>query len=227
MNSRQGKALGLFGGTFDPLHIAHLRLAMEARETLGLDEVRFIPAGNPPLRNAPDCSPEHRLAMVERALADAPGYSVDASEVRNSANAAGPSYTVDTLERQRQQHGPRRPLVLLMGADAFARLETWHRWRDLFELAHIGVATRPGHTLKVGAGDTALDREYSARKGDSAAISGAAAGSIVAFAITSLEISATAIRRRLSDGLSIRYLVPDAVVDYIDEHQIYRTPHGH
>ena len=82
MNSRQGKALGLFGGTFDPLHIAHLRLAMEARETLGLDEVRFIPAGNPPLRDAPNCSPEHRLAMVERALADAPGYSVDASEVR-------------------------------------------------------------------------------------------------------------------------------------------------
>ena len=195
MNSRQGKALGLFGGTFDPLHIAHLRLAMEARETLGLD--------------------------------DAPGYSVDASEVRISANAPGPSYTVETLERQRQQHGPQRSLVLLMGADVFARLETWHRWRDLFELAHIGIATRPGHELKVGAGDTALDREYSARKGAAATISHAAAGSIVSFTITPLEISATAIRRRLSDGLSIRYLVPDAVVDYIDEHQIYRTPHGH
>jgi len=218
--------LGLFGGTFDPLHVGHLRLAIEAREALGLAGVCFIPAGNPALRDAaPHCSAAHRLAMVERALAAAPGFSIDASEVL--AAAPGPSYTVDTLERQRRLHGARRPLVLLLGADAFARLEAWHRWRELFELAHVAVATRPGHELRVGAGDTALDAEFAARKGSAADLGIAPAGRIVPFAITALEISATAIRRRLAAGLNARYLVPDAVLDYIDSHQIYRTPHGH
>ena len=152
-----------------------------------------------------------------------------------------------TLERQRRQHGAQRPLVLLLGADAFARLEQWHRWRELFELAHIAVATRPGHELKLGAdtapalqggrakdallavadGDTALNREYTTRHGTPADLAAAPAGRIVPFAITALEISASAIRRRLAQGLSVRYLVPDAVVDYIESHQIYRTPHGH
>ena len=224
-------ALGLFGGTFDPLHVGHLRLGLEAREALGLAEVCFIPAGSPPLREAPHCAAAHRLAMVERALAATPGFSVDATEALNPvtgpASSARPSYTVETLERQRRLHGPQRPLVLLLGADAFARLEAWHRWRDLFELAHVAVATRPGHELKVGAGDAPLDREFAARRGEAADLAGAPAGRIVAFAITALEISATAIRQRLARGLSVRYLVPDAVLDYIDAHQLYRTPHGH
>jgi nicotinate-nucleotide adenylyltransferase len=239
--------LGLFGGTFDPLHIAHLRLAIEAREELGLADVRFIPAGNPALRDAPHCPAVHRLAMVERALATMPGFSVDASEVLSAEAAPGPSYTIDTLERQRRLQGAQRPLVLLLGADAFARLEAWHRWRELFELAHIAVATRPGHELRVmrsgipgdGAGSlcvpgtplrgqvTALDREFAARRGAAADLAGAPAGRIVPFAITALEVSASAIRRRLAQGLSVRHLVPDAVLDYIDSHQIYRTQHGH
>ncbi len=229
--------LGLFGGTFDPLHVGHLRLAIEAREALGLAEVCLIPAGSPALRDVPHCSAVHRLAMVERALATLPGFSIDASEVL--AAAPGPSYTVETLERQRRLHGAQRPLVLLLGADAFARFEAWHRWRDLFALVHVAVATRPGHELKVGAGSlcvpgtplrgqaTALDAEVAARKGTVADLAGAPAGRIVPFAITALEISATAIRRRLAAGLNARYLVPDAVLDYIDSHQIYRTPHGH
>jgi nicotinate-nucleotide adenylyltransferase len=218
-------ALGLFGGTFDPLHIAHLRLAIEAREALGLAGVCFIPAGNPALRDAPQCAADHRLAMVERALATMPGFSVDAAEVLDAA--PGPSYTIDTLERQRRLHGAQRPLVLLLGADAFARLEEWHRWRDLFDLAHIAVATRPGHEIKVGAGDTALDLEFRARKGAAADLAAAPAGRIVPFAITALEISATALRERLARGLSVRHLVPDPVLDYIQTHQLYRTPHGH
>jgi nicotinate-nucleotide adenylyltransferase len=233
MSELKEGVLGLFGGTFDPLHVAHLRLAIEAREALGLAEVCFIPAGSPALRDAPHCSAAHRLAMVERALAAVPGFSVDASEVLPAVDR--PSYTVETLERQRRLHGEQRPLVLLLGADAFARLEAWHRWRELFELAHIAVATRPGHELKVmrsgtpggGAGATALDAEVAARQGTAADLAAAAAGRIVPFAITALEISATAIRRRLAAGLSARYLVPDAVLDYIDSHQIYRTPHGH
>jgi len=220
-------ALGLFGGTFDPPHVAHLRLGLEARETLGLAEVCFIPAGRPALRDAPQCAAVHRLAMVERVVADMPGFSVDASEVLEAASSSGPNYTVETLERQRRRHGRQRPLVLLLGADAFARLEAWHRWRELFELAHIAVATRPGHDSIVGAGNAALDAEFAARRGNAADLAGAPAGRIVPFAITALEISASAIRRRLAQGLSARYLVADAVLDYIDSHQIYRTPHGH
>ncbi len=234
-------ALGIFGGTFDPPHIAHLRLAIEAREALQLTEVVFVPAGSPPLRDAPQASPAQRLAMVECAIADMPGYSVDASEIMVS----GPSYTVATLARLRKQHGT-RPLVLLMGADAFARLPAWQRWRELFTLAHIGVATRPGHALlpqKVGtprvlptgrAGDTAqsaldaeLVAEFSQRQGDAADIAHAPAGRIIPFAITPLEISATLIRQRLAQGLSVRHLVSGSVLDYIDSHAIYRTPHGH
>ena len=225
MREQSEGVLGLFGGTFDPLHVAHLRLAIEAREALGLAEVCFIPAGRPALREAPQCSAAHRLAMVERALADLPGFSVDAGETLEPAGR--PSYTIETLERLRLRHGARRPLVLLLGADAFARLEAWHRWRELFGLAHLAVATRPGHELTVGAGATPLDREFAARRGEAADLARAPAGRIACFAITALEISATAIRQRLALGLGVRYLVADAVLDYIDSHQIYRTPHGH
>ena len=216
--------LGLFGGTFDPPHIGHLRLAIEAREALGLAEVCLIPAGNPPLRDAPQGGAEHRLAMAERAIAGLPDFRVDPGEV---LQAATPSYTVATLERQRRQHGPARPLVLLLGADAFSRLEAWQRWRELFGLAHIAVATRPGHELNAGTGETALDTEFRARLGTAADLAGAPAGRIVPFAITALEISATAIRERLARGGNARHLVPDAVLDYIDSHQLYRTSHGH
>lgn len=218
--------LGLFGGTFDPLHVAHLRLALEAREALGLGEVCFIPAGNPALRDVPACPAGDRLAMVERAVAGLAGFGVDATEVLAAGDPA-PSYTVDTLERLRLRHGPQRPLVLLIGADAFARFESWHRWRDLFGLAHVAVATRPGHELSTGCGGSALDAEFRARQGGAADLAAAPAGRIVSFAITALEISATAIRRRLAAGLDVRYLVPDPVLDYIDSRQLYRTPHGH
>lgn len=218
-------ALGIYGGTFDPPHIAHLRLAIEAGETLALSEVVFVPAGQPPLRAAPQASPVQRLAMVERAIATTAGLQLDAAEALSN----GPSYTIATLERLRAQHGPQRPLVLLLGADAFARLEGWQRWRELFVLTHIGVATRPGHGLaagKPGADDTALQREFLARQGLAADLAHAPAGHIVSFDITPLEISATAIRARLAAGRSVRHLVPDAVLDYIDSNTLYRTPNG-
>lgn len=227
MSEADAGLLGLLGGTFDPLHVAHLRLALEAREALGLAAVCLIPAGTPPLRAVPQCAGADRLAMVECALAGMPGFGVDAGEVLAAAGNPAPSYTVATLERQRRQHGAQRPLVLLLGADAFARLESWQRWRELFGLAHIAVATRPGHEIKVGAGDTALDGEFAARRGVAADLAAAPAGCIVPFAITALEISATAIRERLARGLSVRYLVPDPVLDYIETRQLYRTPHGH
>lgn len=211
--------LGIFGGTFDPVHFGHLRLAEEARQQLGLGQVLWIPAGHPPLRDRPHTAAADRLAMAAKAIEGNPAFALDDAEV----NATAASYTVDTLARLRRSHGSQRSLVLLLGADAFARLEQWQRWHELFDLAHIAVATRPGHSVqKVGAGDTAaLSSEFAARRGDPADLRTAPAGRIVPFDITALDISATALRRLLKQGNAPRYLVPDAVLDYIHHHHLY------
>ncbi len=155
-------------------------------------------------------------------------------EVQAAADNATPSYTVATLERQRRQHGTQRPLVLLLGADAFGRLESWQRWRDLFELAHIAVATRPGHDLKEvceadrGAGETALAAEFAARRGvaaDLAARAGRAHRQLSHHGAGNFRHGDSPAPG--GRALSVRYLVPDPVLDYIETHQLYRTPHGH
>ena len=135
--------LGILGGTFDPVHYGHLRLAEQAREQLGLAEVRWIPAGRPAHRGTPRSAPSHRVEMVRLAIAGNPAFHLDDAEAQSSA----PSYSVPTLERLRGELGARRPLVLLLGAHAFLGLESWHRWRELFNLAHIAVATRPRSPL--------------------------------------------------------------------------------
>ena len=131
--------LGILGGTFDPIHFGHLRLGQEAMQQLSLSQVLFIPAGRPPLRDTPCATAEQRLAMVKLAIEGNPEFVVDDSEVL----AATQSYTVDTLTRLRIELGPQRSLVLLLGQDAFARLESWRRWTEIFSLAHVAVATRP------------------------------------------------------------------------------------
>ena len=210
-------ALGIFGGTFDPVHFGHLRLAEEARHQLGLGQVLWIPAGQPPLRERPGTLATDRLAMVARAIADNSGFALDPTE----ALAEVPSYTFDSLNRLRQLHGSQRPLVLLLGADAFIRLEQWYRWSELLDLAHIAVATRPGHAQKLGASATALDTEFLARRSPPDEYKQQPAGHIIPFTITALDISATALRRQLAKGIAPRYLAPDAVLDYIHQHQLY------
>ncbi|MBI3525277.1 MAG: nicotinate-nucleotide adenylyltransferase [Betaproteobacteria bacterium] len=215
-----GALVGIFGGTFDPVHYGHLRLAEEARAALGLAEVRWIPAGQPPHRSAPQAAVEHRLAMLRLALAGNPAYSLDDSE----ALSAAPSYSVPTLERLRARLGAQRPLVLLLGVDAFLGLGSWHRWRELFGLAHLAVATRPGYTLEAGQMAPALAGEFHARrKHAAAALSAAPAGCILPFPITALDISATHLRATLRSGSggSARYLLPDPVLDYIAGHKLY------
>lgn len=211
--------LGILGGTFDPIHHGHLRLAEEARERLALAAVCLIPAGTPPHRHPPQADGPHRLAMVRAAVAANPGLTVDASEIESH----GPSYTVPTLERLRAQHGPGRPLVLLLGADAFLGLTTWHRWQDLFALAHLAVATRPSHVLETTHMTPALAAEFSQRQTlSAAALAEAPAGCIIPFGITPLDISATAIRAALATGGSARYLLPDGVLDYISRNRLYQ-----
>lgn len=211
--------IGLLGGTFDPVHYGHLRLAEEAREALDLAEVRWIPAGQPPHRQAPRVAAEHRLEMVRRAVAGNPAFTVDDAETRSAA----PSYTVTTLERLRAEAG-QRPLVLLMGADAFLGLSTWHRWRELFALAHVGVATRPGFVLSPDEWPAELAQACAHRLGgDAAALRAAPAGSVIGFAMTPLAISASLLRAQLAAGSSVRYLLPDPVREYIGMQQLYRN----
>ena len=210
--------LGILGGTFDPIHFGHLRLAEEARQQLGLARVRLIPAGRPAHRGAPGAHAEQRLAMTQLAAAGNTALEVDAAEVLSNA----PSYTVPTLERLRSELGKQQPLVLLLGADAFAGLPSWHRWRSLFELAHIAVATRPGHSLDTEALQPELAAACEARAADAKALAKSPAGCILRFPITPLDISATAIRGACARLESPRYLLPDGVVDYIAQHRLYR-----
>ena len=211
--------LGVFGGTFDPVHHGHLRLAQEALEALGLAQVLWLPAGQPPHRSAPRVSGAQRLDMVRLAVAGNPAFVVDPAEVEQAA----PSYTVHTLERLRQERGQDQPLVLLTGADAFAGLPTWHRWRDILELAHVAVVYRPGFSIDPAQLPAELAREFKARSCAAQGLVEVPAGGITTFPMTPLAISATQIRQILASGRSPRYLLPDAVIAYIDQQQLYRN----
>lgn len=214
--------LGLLGGTFDPIHFGHLRLAEEAREALGLQQIAFIPAGRPPHRATPASSPEHRLAMTRLALAGNTTFMSDDGEVASP----GKSYTVLTLERLRAQHGTDRPLVLILGADAFQGLMRWHRWSELFELAHIAVANRPGYAHHAVPSSPELPPELAVAchgrfSDDPMVLQSAPAGRIVPFEMSPLAISASLIRDRIGAGRSARYLLPDSVLDYIGLYHLY------
>ncbi len=221
----EGAPLGILGGTFDPVHYGHLRLAEEARTALGLEAVSWIPAGRPPHRSQPRAGAADRLQMTHRAIAGNAAFCLDDAE----ALSEQPSYSVSTLQRLRDVHGLRRPLVLLMGADAFLGLATWHRWRELFGLAHIGVASRPGYPLQARQMTETLAAEFGARSHTSnQGLTTAPAGAIVQFEITALAISASQIRALLGAARSARYLLPDPVLDYIGLNRLYSPdPHGH
>lgn len=219
------RPVGVFGGTFDPVHVGHLRLAEEAAEALGLAAVRWIPAGQPRHRASPRVAAAHRLRMVELAIAGNPRFCLDAAE----AESGEASYTVPTLARLRAELGAAQPLVLLLGADAYAGLPGWHRWPELFALAHVAVAHRPGFAVDAAALPAALQAEHRARHvpgDDPAALAAAPAGRILSFPMTPLAVSATQVRALLASGRSARYLLPPAVIDYIDLHHLYRNHDG-
>jgi nicotinate-nucleotide adenylyltransferase len=203
--------IGVFGGTFDPIHYGHLRPAREAFEQLGLAELRFIPALQPPHRPPPVASAAQRLAMVELAVRGQPGLRADDRELRRG----GLSYTVLTLEALRAELGA-TPLCLLIGADQFRGFETWYRWRDIQEFAHLVVLNRPG--AEPGALPAWAEARLSA---DAAALAHAPAGRLVILPVSPQDISATQVRARLARGESIEGLVPEAVREYIRVNQIY------
>jgi nicotinate-nucleotide adenylyltransferase len=194
------KPLALFGGTFDPVHLGHLSVAWEASELLDA-EVRLMPAHVPPHRHAPTASPAQRVAMLNAALQGQDRLSLDTRELRRE----GPSYTIHTLRELREEQGD-RPLVLLLGADAFANLPSWHSWRELFDYAHIGVLNRPGidAAWSVELAVEILPRRVS----DPKVLQELPGGKVIELAVTPLEISATRIRDLLAEGRDPRYLLP-------------------
>jgi nicotinate-nucleotide adenylyltransferase len=200
--------IGIFGGTFDPIHYGHLRTAFELLQALKLGELRFMPAGNPPHREQPMASAEQRVAMVRAATAGQPGFTVDDRETRRE----GPSYSVDTLAALRAEH-PARSLCLIVGMDAFLELPKWHQWQELLQLAHLVVAHRPGWRAPTMGplGELLVDRG-TGRVDD---LHEAIAGRIFIHAVTQLEISSTEVRRLIASGRNPRYLMPDAVCDLI------------
>ena len=199
------KPLAIFGGTFDPIHLGHLCVAWEASELLDAD-VLMMPAGVPPHRPPPIASGAQRLAMLQVALRGQSRLVPDGRELARD----GASYTVDTLTGLRNEQGD-RPLMLLLGADAFDGLPDWHEWRRLFELAHLGVLSRPGQQAPL---PEALQRELAGRRvDDAAALRGESAGRVIELAVTPMEISATRIRQLLAAGRDPRYLLPAGLFD--------------
>lgn len=210
------RPLALFGGTFDPVHLGHLSVAWEAAELLDA-EVRLLPASVPPHRVPPIATAAQRVAILRAALRGQSRLALDTRELDRD----GPSFTIDTLHELRAEQGE-RPLVLLLGADAFAGLATWHRWRELFGAAHLGVLSRPGISAVL---PDELEREVAGRRiADASALRALPAGKVIELAVTPLEISATRIRELLAAGRDPRYLLPAGLFDDPALLAPYRTP---
>lgn len=213
-SSPEQKCVGILGGTFNPIHLAHLRLAIEARERLDLDAIRLIPAARPAHRDAPEVSAEHRLAMVRLATDGVPGLGVDDRELRRP----GTSYMVDTLTDLRAELG-QRPLALLMGGDAFLDLHTWHQWRRLLTLTHLVVIRRPGASRAWPAELAELARHETPR---AETLHATTAGAIwFADDWPTTTLSASYVREQAQAGRDLRFLVPEPVRHYIETHGLY------
>lgn len=207
--------LGLFGGTFDPVHRAHLALAGAALAQLALESVRWIPSGQPGHRGVPGAPVADRLRMLELALAGEPRYALDPAD----ALAAEPTYTINTLRRLRAELGDARPLVVLIGMDQLIGLSTWRDWQGLFALAHFGVAERAGEDAARIPPE--VRAELQARQAHASALATRPGGTIVRFAMPPMAVSASLVRTRIAARQPVGDLLPPAVLDYIHSKQLY------
>jgi len=207
--------IGIFGGTFDPVHNGHCRIALEICQRLDLDELRFVPCGQPPHRAMPKARAEQRLAMLQLAIAGQAEFSIDEHELRRD----GPSYMVDTLAAIRGEEGD-TPLCLILGSDSFAGLSGWHHWHRLFELAHLVIAHRPGKELKLEG--ELLQWFQRAQCEDATILHSRPAGCVLSCPVTQLDISSSGIRAELAQGGNARYLLPDDVWTYMRQQRLYK-----
>jgi nicotinate-nucleotide adenylyltransferase len=208
--------LGVFGGTFNPVHVGHLRVAEEVRETLALPRILWIPAADPPHKHESIAAAAHRLEMVRLATAPNPCFEVEDLELRRD----GPSYTVDTVRALRTRHREAR-LWLVLGADAVDEIGTWHQPEVLFELASVAVVPRPGEQ------EAPLERRLPQRlmapfRVGPRGLEHPSGHEVREIPVSQLSISASDLRERIARGGSVRYLVPDPVIDYIQKHRLYR-----
>jgi len=201
--------LGILGGTFDPIHFGHIRPALELQQQLGLAEVRFIPNRVPPHRSPPWLDSDSRRRLVAQAIADYPGFVLDERELQRD----GPSYMVDTLAELKQAF-PLHSLCLILGTDAFAGFTHWHRWQAILELCHLIVITRPGAALPdFGEQQPLIDARITR---DVQSLAEGQCGKILIQSVTPVDISATMIRHRLSQGQSIAGLVPESIREQLE-----------
>lgn len=212
------KPIGVLGGSFDPIHVGHVQFAADAMRQLDLAQVLFVPAGLA-WQKGPAAEAMHRARMIELAIANEPRFVLDRRELARP----GPSFTVDTLRQLRQQVGAARPLVLLIGADQLERLDTWHNWEQLIELAHLGVAERPGHS---DALKPALSLWRGRHLGSAADVLRRAAGVLVPVTMTPVDCSSTQIREALHGasaqrGAPLATLLAPPVLNYIRQHRLY------
>ena len=210
------KPIGILGGTFDPVHCGHLRIALDALQILGLQEVRLMPCRQSPLRDEPQVTAAQRMAMLEAAIAGEPGLVADGRELQRE----GPSFSVDTLQTLREDY-PDAPLCLIVGMDAFIDFSKWKDWQQIFTLAHVVVVQRPGSELQLT--NITLQNEFEQRRCQQAdELASDKAGRIFLLEATRLEISATQVRALVAAGNSARYLLPDSVWQYIQQHRLYQ-----
>ncbi|WP_325062983.1 nicotinate-nucleotide adenylyltransferase [Kushneria phosphatilytica] len=208
--------VAMLGGTFDPVHLGHLRAAVELGELLALERIHLIPSHLPPHREAPGVDSEDRLAMVSAGIGETPGLMADDREMRRD----GPSWSLQTLQSLRHEYGEQARLIMVLGLDAFRLLPEWHRPQDLFDQAHIVVIGRPDHHW---SNEASLKALISSREVDDIeSLMAHSRGSVLYLELpTAMAISATEIRRRLAIGASVRYLLPEGVERYIREHGLY------
>ena len=209
------KRIGIFGGTFDPIHIGHLRMALEIKQQLQLDEMRLLPCYLPPHRPTPGASASQRVEMLEIALQGCTELRVDQRELQRDK----PSYTYDTLCDLRAELGEQASICLCMGMDSFATIDSWHNWQQLLPLAHIVVVARPGWFLPESGAVADL---LNLHRQDIDAVAQQAAGAVVLLEQRLLPISATDIRAQIHAGNSPQFLVPDAVWNYIRSNTLYQ-----
>jgi nicotinate-nucleotide adenylyltransferase len=206
--------IGIYGGTFDPVHFGHLRTALEVKEQFGLREIRLLLAAQPPLRQQPAASAQHRLQMLQHAVAGYSGMIVDKREL----DRGGPSYMVDTLAAIRKDdHAQQVPVLLVIGTDAFKQLTNWHQWQCLFDYAHVVVMTRPGYTTGK-LGEFFVNRLTNSKQ----QLYDNLFGKLYFQVVTQLDISATRIREIITLKQNPDFLLPDEVITYIRKHKLYQ-----
>jgi len=220
MSNSGSPLVGIFGGTFDPIHYGHLRIAEEIVETVGLQKMYFVPAGIPRLRHSPVAPAKHRVEIVRLAIQKNPAFVLDDREIYRD----GVSYSIDSVREFKQEFGEEVRLCLVLGVDAFIKLSEWNNWKELFNLCHFIISTRPGYILTSinELLPKELREECSQRWVSSAESLRKDTGGLIFIASTTmLDISATSIRADIAVGRSVRYLVPDIAINYILANKLY------